>query len=357
MKNSKLKNDDKCLLGLFAGMVIILILGLFYKYGNYEFVAKRKAIDLMNEANKRALIVSKKINNGSATIPFSQDEENSPEYIRAIDIVNQGSSANKFNIVFYYVDEEVCRQLVEIVGKDSIIREISPCDRDPLILTYYNDLSPIDAFCDSKECYCKNNAVYLPFLEEPCLYDIISSEGACRRNQDCEKGQYCSYAGGNNKVDPSIGSCEKINKTEELVIAVGDNQQTFYKGPAMSYWSINNFCKAQSMIPVSLEDVGCNKEGKCENNEIFKITGRFWVTDMVSEKRAYNLGKNNNPVLLSNPLNANIAVLCRDAESKKITKERGHAAVADFTAKRKRHAAVADFTAKRKFKLPLRKKK
>ncbi len=296
-------------------MYIALILGiafLFFKYGNNDAVTKSRALDIISEANKRALVVARKINrNTKNPVPFTLEEENEPEYIRAVRNVTLGDSKNQFALTFYYVDEDICEQIVKLVDKDSIIRKVSPCKLDPFILTYNNDLSPIDYECNEKGCLCKNNAVYLPFLDNPCEYNLKNSASDCRNNTDCNDNQYCDYLGGSSSMFPNYGTCKnKGNLTKMFTYYSSTENNDFYKGPEMPYWSIYNFCHAHSMRPVSMKDVQCSLEDKCSVAFFYEEIGRFWVTDYAFDNMAYNVGRNNKNLINQNPLNSNISALC-----------------------------------------------
>ncbi len=105
---------------------------------------------------------------------------------------------------------------------------------------------------------CANGNVYLSYNDDPCGTE--TSFDGCKSNADCDKGEYCHL----NNTDlicyyPIGGTCEKIGAGTPATIAGLGN--VLKSNEYMTWWAAENWCKAQGMRLVTIEEMGCHKSG------------------------------------------------------------------------------------------------
>ena len=93
-----------------------------------------------------------------------------------------------------------------------------------------------------------------------CCFPV--SSGNCSKNADCSSGEYCAI----EQEETLIGSCQSI---ADNILPVSWHGQSFVRTKEqMSWWSVDNFCRAQGRHMVHLKDLGMTRpEGWCDGQD------------------------------------------------------------------------------------------
>ena len=304
------------MLGVLAIMGVLSVGGIAaLSYG----IRKSRANTLLNEAQKRAVVVAGQIN-------LKNDNPSLDEFITnqfgsstfettvygATGDAQWTKSDRQFTLAIADVDGGVCKKMKEVSGRAIKVFKPDTCDLDGLNivkLTYNNDLSP-DDISEEQTDVCENGNVYLSYMDDPCATETpmnqetcetdsdcwegsgrenccnpvthrcraayqtvipnlgdsyICSEGdECKSNRDCAEGEFCEMARSNGGDEdcspPNIGTCAPIG---DYTDSEDDDPITTMLGHLrlsdrpMYWWAAENWCKAQNMRLLNISEFGC----------------------------------------------------------------------------------------------------
>ena len=274
----KLNNQNEAgrsmmeMLGVLAVIAVLSIAGIAaYKTA----MDKHRSNELLNKANKCAAIIAMQVASGKSGTALSVAELGDNNWS-----VTTGGLTKQFGIVGPAVDKDVCKQVVNTIGTENVIKKVlsgtvdvsgdaSKCDDAAITFVYNDDLSKENV----------NNAV-----PDPCAGITCTGEGevcddglcvkpsdtnGCSKNSDCDEwcanqsgaaACFCNIGG----YSAHIGYCEKITDTEKA---------QKHKTWDMSWWSARNFCKAVGGTMPS-------KESACNGNSCDTEKERYyWLSD------------------------------------------------------------------------------
>ena len=100
---------------------------------------------------------------------------------------------------------------------------------------------------------CANGNVYLSYKEDPCGTETIFD--GCKSNEDCNEGEYCNLDGSNCE-QPNTGTCTAIGDVLGPVNIEGLGE-VINKYERMSWWSADNWCKAQGKSLIDVAEFNC----------------------------------------------------------------------------------------------------
>ena len=261
----------------------LAIVGILSMVGIKAFhtgILQHRANELINEANKRAVMVAAQIMAGRDNLSVS--EFNNPEgYLFDVKKWNN----NQFAILLTkadsnLIDEDICQKIRNTVGTSSPLRQIG---KNCLHLVFNNDLSTNDIeeqtacttdtqcdFCEKcQEGYCVKRCQ----ADQFCAMGNSNQDYACVNIPDgcadCTERQWCNISSSNCRSDSTYtGECVNIEsqatfeaRKKDLPLPTGGTV-TVYQGSTMSWWAAKNFCEAHGKRMVRLSTLGL-KEQTC----------------------------------------------------------------------------------------------
>ena len=197
------------------------------------------------------------------------------------------------------------------VACEATFERISRCcpDRSK---PYWNGTAcvcPDHATCADENIICDNgygkNGYQCVLCDDSYWPELTSG---CSTYKDCASGEYCKITG--SYTAPDTGTCTKIRVKE-----ITYNDETYLWGPAMTFWSARDYCKAQGKRLISLSDFGitrgtesggcvadtCTGEGEIDWDGLTEAFGvySYWTNDVsrFCETR-YNLRFENKQVTM-----------------------------------------------------------
>ena len=227
---------------------------------------KYKANELLNEANKRAVVVATQFAQGRETASLAEFSGHSSVVGGTFDD-NTEITLNKkdqFSITIQNVSEHVCQYMKNALANEAIIRGFKPsyCSKNEnsVILKYNKNLDVNDNTCSSSysgedcEIVCNSHGV---ISNNICLCDIgyignnceTLGETACETNEDCTNITLSSYAGKNTyckiAADNNGGKCYSKGSLIPVILPSGTSMYTSVQ--KMTWWAAEQFCAAHGM--------------------------------------------------------------------------------------------------------------
>ena len=161
--------------------------------------------------------------------------------------------------------KKICSQLVKAFGNE-------PTPGSPLIVDCaglgYDSNCPAGRATgsDSDECTaCQDGYLYLSYdSEHPC--QEVPEDFGCTSNDDCEEGEvYCALKGYDGNGHPAQGSCEPIgffyDSSPDAEITQLLGVPVRFSSFSMTWWSADNWCRAQGKQLLPVEDFQCYRSG------------------------------------------------------------------------------------------------
>lgn len=345
-------------------MVIVSVLSVGgitgYSYG----MNKHKSNTLLQEANLRAMVVSKQIGFHHQSPSLDEFKERDFGYGIFDDKVygENASSAwttsdKKFSLKIQSVSQPVCQNLQNEAG--GIIQGFSPaeCTDDAVVvLTYNNDLSTTEitgADCSAYNGTSSSNTGGYAGLatdgETHCKCPIgqkwSGDKGSCEdtnectsyNTQECKEGFYCSFddsatcdncsENGGGTCTPGVGTCKALTDGTKMSVSA-DGYAGLLTGKQMNWWTANSWCIAHGMQIPSLSEFGCTRDSSAASGwtcdwSRFKTSGQlhksnWWVSDD-PDCRARNLNVPNSTVDFDTPrIKRWYSTLCTNGEVQKV---------------------------------------
>lgn len=101
-----------------------------------------------------------------------------------------------------------------------------------------------------------------------------NGETACKTNAECGDGEYCNLVNDGDPWTcnyPNQGTCEEIGGGSPA--AIEGLGEVVKSDNYMTWWAADNWCKAQGMRLVTIEEIGCHYSGT--NNPIEEGAGQW----------------------------------------------------------------------------------
>ena len=288
MKKENLNESGRSMVEMLGVLAIIGVLSVMGIAGYRAAMTRHRANELLNEASKRAVVVAAQLSlQGLPTAnlnEFTEYQFSGGEFSR-----NEITpSDDTFQIQINGVDESVCELMSGIADDNAMIKAFAPTtcsgSNNTVQLTYNNDLGTGaagsgDLNCtEGQEVYnnkcvavcpegisrardgscsiCDNGKVYLSYNSDPCQVSV----SGCTSNDDCVQGEeYCNLSG-NNCEYPATGECTPIGESDEAIIT-SLGKRVRVKSTYMSWWSADNWCKANNMHLMDVSEFGCYQNG------------------------------------------------------------------------------------------------
>ena len=332
--NNLLKNEQGRsmveMLGVLAVMGVISIGGL---YGYTQAMKRHRANELLNEANKRAVVLAMKIVAGQEVPTEASDglisEFNNPSGY-TFKVLKNPSNSQQFKMEIDGVSQEVCEQMKASVGGPIRGIDCPTGESGTGTLTFNADMSTGDTssggsednttcptgtadtgaggyaatLSDGTMCYCKTSGT--TYQSGSCQ----TKPESCTSYADCDKGEYCQFSpsgcSGNNITAPTSGTCQPVSACN--LYSIGTNYKASnYSGTCKpNWWTTKDICASLGMHMPSLTEVGCEdyKDSTCpktgtvygqlKNDADNPLRYSFWTTDMYDSNnlnscRAWNV--------------------------------------------------------------------
>lgn len=260
------------MLGVLAVVGIISIGGLY----GYTYAMKRhRANELLNEANKRAVVVASQLMAGRTG---NIDDFPEPS---GYDFGLQGPKDKKFSLTLTKagggaIDSAICEQMKTLTEDTGIMVITGTCNNaSTLTMTFNEDLSKV-GFEDTSEtitcdpaCDSNNNEIC---EDGNCIKP--SDTNGCTKNSDCDSWCtennydhcYCSITGqeasSSSSYDCSYnnfsGTCANSEVASDGTIPSG----LVRAKNTLNWWSAVNFCKSLDRSLITLSDLGCSVDSE-----------------------------------------------------------------------------------------------
>ena len=311
------------MLGVLAIIGVLTVVGIT---GFRQAITKHRANELLNESNKRAAVVAGQLSMmGAAQGSLNEFTQN--EFAGGTFKTNPITPINgTFKIGIDNVPDDVCTQMQGMIG--GAVIAITPCttgDDNSILLTYNNDLSaeesdnengggyaraplPEDGptaddgstcFGERKgECQVCNQGVYID-SDAIC---VAQGGGACV-DGTCKTPQGCLSNGDCRTIDPTncgngdcwcyfanrttvcggpttAGICEPKTYLNRGTTTIDGTTYVTAGDAQLDWWSAKNFCLAHNARMMSIEELGCEGQDYCEDeNALFtKIIAKTSVS-------------------------------------------------------------------------------
>lgn len=260
------------MLGVLAIIGVLSIMGIA---GYRSAMTKLRSNELLNEASKRAVVVAGQITLQGGNPSLSEFANNSfaggtfeNSVYGASGATTWTNTDKQFTLSITGVEGNICEQMKSAAEDNAVIQTFAPttCDTgndNNVKLTYNNDLSTDtipsgDDVVDTE--VCDNGHVYLAYMDDPCGTET-PMDGDCTKNSDCKTGEYCNMESQSSDCSkPDIGQCVEIGTVNPVNIAgIGDVVTSIPQ--SMTWWSANNFCKAQQKSLLEVSDLNCYQSG------------------------------------------------------------------------------------------------
>ena len=295
------------MLGVLAIMGILTIGGIA---GFNYAMNKHRANTLLNEASKRAVVVTGQINMLGYTPSLQEFTNNQWGYgafentVYGADGTAGWTKADKqFTLSVTGVSEGVCAQMQRAVAKpiQSFQPETCAAENNTVKLTYNNDMSaeeqvPAGPSCpagtsetgaggyastlsDGTMCYCATSGT--TYQDGSCQ---MKADTTCSSYADCNKGEYCQFSPTSCTTDPTLGVCQSVSDCGLYDIDIGDGKKysaSDYGGSCKpDWWTAKDVCASLNMHMPSLSEVGCKVGSRCHSAS---KANSYWTTDLYEE--------------------------------------------------------------------------
>lgn len=251
------------MLGVLAVMGILSIAGIT---GYNSAMNKHRASELLNEANKRAVVVAMQFSTGKetgSTAEFS-GHSNFASGIFDDSAPISLNNYNQFKIFVKNVLPEVCQHLKTMVGKITPIRRVvcSVVQTGEGYFVFNQDLTATDVgqLCNpDTRLRCETNQICTTSGEVAgsCVNKKDSWE--CLTNADCsgKPGTFCAVSM-NNSITIRGGECHPIGGSSGDVYIEGLGTVEF-SNDSMNWYSAKNWCaaKGKNLIDIRGTRLGC----------------------------------------------------------------------------------------------------
>ena len=301
------------MLGVLAVMGVLSVAGIA---AFNRAMDKNKANTLINEAQKRAVIVAGQIGfNGrepslAEFLPYNTTSAGTFGGVITTGLTGQ------FGIKVSGVKKSICENILNTIGNTTSIRRLSTADApttaittcndiNTFLMVYNNDMTTNTAageFSDKTSCInagfvykngqCANDMCATCTTSQDCL--TIDGEkkcvsacpsgqtrddetGTCANNKctdytNCGEGQFCDFDCAISQ--PSSGACKEISKQTETT------GKYISSTGGMSFWSAVDFCKANGMHSITTPDI-CEVDPT--NPNCFQCTANNITDEIISK--------------------------------------------------------------------------
>ena len=263
------------MLGVLAVVGVLSVAGIA---GYTTAMNKHRANELLQQASLRAVVVSTQIQRGAEAPTLGEFTDNTVGGAKFTGLAAWNKNTDKrFSLTLENVPTDVCTQMKATVGQNSIIRNIS---QNCTAITYNNDLSTFiigseclttcsnGATCVNGYCECPSGSLWQPSDNSGNGECKGITEGDCKTNANCKKGEYCKIEGSDST--PNKGICETLDNGTE---ATYKGKTFLYSSNNMTWWAARNWCLAHGMSLVSLSELGITTSDACKESE---CTGADW---------------------------------------------------------------------------------
>ncbi len=293
------------MLGVLAIIGVLSVAGIA---GYTNAMNKHKANELLNEAAKRAVVVSGQLlNRGKGNLgEFNNNVFGGIEFDNTTTITK--NTNNQFELTFKSgkkPDENICGHMKTLSGENTFMKVADDCSK----ITFNADLSNgVTVSGGSSNCTPTCESTY-ECVDGNCIKKANQEDNSCAKNSDCNgkvidgttcnsENCYCTISAANKDTSqPSAcfsdfsGSCDVVS---EGTAPTGTNYKV--SSGTMTWWSAVNFCKAVHGTLVSLSDVGCEGDGETPSfNDSLKNAGyptSFWSSNGAINNKIGNTGDN-----------------------------------------------------------------
>lgn len=160
--------------------------------------------------------------------------------------------------------------------------EICPDENKP-----YIDLNSSNCAC--VECLIDAHCAQRTDGKTSCnTTNKVCQQSGCTSNEDCEAGYFCAFQNAPSCSDKGSGTCKVISDISEPVSGF------IYSLVGMTWWSAQNWCYAQGMIPATRDLLGCSGETyRCDSDIVSAFTTGWsssqgvWVDDYGDSCKGY----------------------------------------------------------------------
>ncbi len=267
------------MLGVLAVMGVLSVTGIA---GYNNAMNHHRANELLNEVQKRAVVVAAQAAQGRESLSISEfthpsgylfDVKNWNTTQFAVTLT-QDNGAN--------IDAKICGLLKNRVGQNSPIREIRQnCthfifNKDLSAVSVGNTTCSNDSDCDGWD-HCENG-----FCAPKCQSDEVQSPGQVGTSEyyyyfckpvppvcaTCKSDQYCAITSSSIYPDsPDIASCQSLPELQKRILpkATQGKIEAYVAGRGVTYWSAKNICENHGKKLISLTSLGLKKE-RCDSN-------------------------------------------------------------------------------------------
>lgn len=115
----------------------------------------------------------------------------------------------------------------------------------------------------------------------PYCYPVPN--GNCNTNANCNVGEYCEIAGDMDNNIPTSGTCQLVANNS---LPISWHEQSLVRSKeGISWWSADNFCRAQGKHLVHFRELGMSRpEGWCDGTEenCAGLTSEEWANLITS---------------------------------------------------------------------------
>ena len=236
MKKVLFSEIGRTLIEMLSVLAIMGILSITAVWAYNNAMNKHKANTLIDEAQKRAVVVAAQIALHDQTPSLSEFSNNTP--VGTFDLVRQEDLNGQFGLQVSGVEKGVCQQVLNLIGTGSPIRRLSylgqpttpmdECDDTsiPFLIVYNEDLSKTDTSTSDTSSPTKN-----------CTEDTecgavdscsICDNGTCRDNA-CQEVGYLKSSGSQYintglypKLDTYTVECKAIKEQGTSLFGASD---------------------------------------------------------------------------------------------------------------------------------------
>ena len=186
--------------------------------------------------------------------------------------------------------DSVCQ--INSTNKDSNTGSTSSCSNGNMYLSYMNDPCGTDITLNQVHCENDNDcrgqwtgAECCDLTTNTCRAGIAegglwgfmdsficpdSTKKSCMNNSQCDPGEFCNLISASDNCEvPDTGTCMDIGDYTDVNIE--DFGSARLANHFLTWWGADNWCKANNMTLVDIEDFGCYESGT--NNLVVENSG------------------------------------------------------------------------------------